>query len=61
MLSKTILAALLLCAAACGPNTTEPAQVGSVGAARDGNPPPDTTTIENDTTRRGGGAIGSGT
>jgi hypothetical protein len=58
---KTFLAALFLCAAACGPTATEPAQVGSAGAARDETPPPDTTIIQNDTTRRGGGAIGSGT
>jgi hypothetical protein len=62
MLRRTFLAALLVCAAACGPSATEPAQVGAAGAAHDGGTPPgDTTTIQNDTTRRGGGTIGSGT
>ncbi|HEU4883167.1 MAG TPA: hypothetical protein VFT45_12995 [Longimicrobium sp.] len=56
-----LAAALLVCAAACGPATTEPVRVDTVGAAHDGNPPPDTTTIQSDTTRRGGGTIGSGT
>lgn len=59
---KIILAvALLACAAACGPATTEPARVDAAGAAHDGTPPPDTTTVQVDTTKRGGGTIGSGT
>jgi hypothetical protein len=59
--STFLAAVLLVCAAACGPSTTEPARVDAAGAAHDGNPPPDTTTIQVDTTHRGGGTIGSGT
>ena len=59
---RTLFAALLLLAGACGPAATEPQPATPAGAVRDGNPPPDTTpTVENDTTRRGGGTIGSGT
>jgi hypothetical protein len=58
---KIFLAALLVCAAACGPATTEPARVDAAGAAHDETPPPDTTVIQVDTTKRGGGTIGSGT
>ncbi|HEX6373101.1 MAG TPA: hypothetical protein VF006_29530 [Longimicrobium sp.] len=63
MLRRSFLAALLLCAAACGPSATEPARVRAAGASHDETPPPprDTTTISNDTTHRGGGTIGSGT
>ena len=62
MLRRTFLAAVLVCAAACGPSATEPARVDAIGAAHDGGTPPgDTTVIQNDTTRRGGGTIGSGT
>lgn len=63
MLRTSILAVALLCAAACGPSTTEPAQARAVRAAHDDAPPPppDTTTTQGDTTNRGGGTIGSGT
>ena len=61
MLRTTILSALLVCAAACGPSTTEPARANAAGAALDGSPPRDTVTIQVDTTQRGGGTIGSGT
>jgi hypothetical protein len=58
MLRTTFLAALLVCAAACGPTTTEPAQVDASGATLEASPPPEAPV---DTTRRGGGTIGSGT
>lgn len=64
MLRKSILAAALLCAAACGPSATEPAQVRAVRASHDEQtppPPPDTSRAQADTTNRGGGALGSGT
>ena len=61
MFRTTLLATALLCAAACGPSTTEPQPARAAGAALDGDPRPDTTTMETDTTRRGGGTIGSGT
>lgn len=63
MLHKSILAVALLCAAACGPTTTEPARVRADRAAHhESTPtPPDTTTLQGDTTSRGGGTIGSGT
>lgn len=61
MLRRTFLAAALLCAAACGPSTTEPQHARPAGPAQDGNPRTDTTTIQSDTTQRGGGTIGSGT
>lgn len=62
MLRITLLAAALLCAAACGPSATEPQNLRAAGPALDGNPPPpDTTTVQGDTTNRGGGTIGSGT
>lgn len=61
MFRMTLLAAALLCAAACGPSATEPQQARAAGAALDGDPQPDTTTAQGDTTNRGGGTIGSGT
>ena len=61
MLRTSILAVALLCAAACGPATTEPVQARAAGAAHNGSTPPDTTTAQGDTTNRGGGTIGSGT
>jgi hypothetical protein len=61
MLRRTLLAAALLCAAACGPSATEPRHARTTGPALDGDPQPDTTTVQGDTTNRGGGTIGSGT
>ena len=65
MLRTPLLAALLLCAAACGPTSTEPVQARVTRAAHDDQtpppPPPDTTTVQGDTTNRGGGTMGSGT
>ena len=61
MFRKTLLAAALLLAAACGPSATEPQHVRAAGPAQDENPRPDTTTMQGDTTNRGGGTIGSGT
>jgi hypothetical protein len=61
MFRRTLLAAALLCAAACGPSATEPRDARPTGAALDGNPRTDTTTVQTDTTHRGGGTIGSGT
>jgi hypothetical protein len=60
MLRTIILSALLVCAAACGPATTEPVRANAAGAAHDGSPL-DTVPIQVDTTQRGGGTIGSGT
>jgi hypothetical protein len=61
MFRRTLLAAALLCAAACGPSSTEPQHARAAGPARDGDPRTDTTTVQTDTTHRGGGTIGSGT
>ncbi len=61
MLRKTLLAVALLCAAACGPSTTEPQHARPAGPAHDGDPRTDSTTVQGDTTHRGGGSLGSGT
>lgn len=59
MFRRSLLAATLLCAAACGPSATEPRPArASAGALHDDAPPPPPPP---DTTQRGGGTIGSGT